>query len=347
MSSISTLRNVADVGTKALSQERILCLLYMLCVVDCADSFRRVGADEFHELESRISLKQQVRRLQHSVTQPVQHDVMLQALRIAVVLNELNCVNALGHVSPMSDWSWWIRVVVAMVFCVSCAILVQGCSLPEQEVQFALYELWMYRAVEWIVEHPRVSSGMIILMIILPRVIILLLWSCRESRVKVILEGTVSTVVSDVQETPMPEPSEQASPQGESDSARFASAACEMTRRRGVPGASDPSSSSSSSVPRDSSLVGDTLPTQGEPSSTACAKARTKPKARSLVRPDVPHQAEVRVYVTCRRGLAYRAKRGCKGLNSADEIVRIGVPQTLRRGFVPCRLCYRSQRTGV
>ena len=152
VSSISALRNVADVGTKALSQERILCLLYMLCVVDCADSFRRVGADEFHELESRISLKQQVRRLQHSVMQPVQRDVMLQALRIAVVLNELNCVNALGHVSPMSDWSWWIRVVVAMVFCVSCAILVQGCSLPEQEVQFALYELWMYRAVEWIVE---------------------------------------------------------------------------------------------------------------------------------------------------------------------------------------------------
>ena len=167
---------------------------------------------------------------------------------------------------------------------------------------------------------------------------------------KVILEGTVSTVVSDVQETPMPEPSEQASPQGESNSARFASATCEMTRRRGVPGASDPSSSSSS-VPRDSSLVGDTLPTRGEPSSTARAKARTKPKAkaRSLVRPDVPHQAEVHlhVYVTCRRGLAYRAKRGCKGLNSADEIVRIGVPEALRRGFVPCRLCYRSQSTGV
>ena len=56
VSSISTFKNVVNVGTKALSQERILCLLYMLCVVDCSDGFKRVGIDEYLEPPQAIVL---------------------------------------------------------------------------------------------------------------------------------------------------------------------------------------------------------------------------------------------------------------------------------------------------
>ena len=57
ISGINTLRNGADVGTKVLARECILCLLYLLYVVDCSGNYSRVGLSEHSEMESKLAVK--------------------------------------------------------------------------------------------------------------------------------------------------------------------------------------------------------------------------------------------------------------------------------------------------
>ena len=104
ISGINTFRNFADVGTKALARERILCLLYFLYVVDCNDSHSCVRLSEHSEMESKLAVKLQVRRPQHRAALAAQKTVLAQALRVAVVLNELNLADALSpSISPILE----------------------------------------------------------------------------------------------------------------------------------------------------------------------------------------------------------------------------------------------------
>ncbi|CAE7253653.1 unnamed protein product [Symbiodinium natans] len=155
VSGISTHRNVADIGTKALAKERVLCLLFMLGVVDCNDNYNRVGAAEFADMEQKLALKQQVRRLERRVCLPQQRDIMYQALRIAVVLSELNLASALSpNLSPINCVrpSWNVIPAVAIFCLVLCSMLLQGCEVDAMLQAYA--ELWFYELVELVVNNP-------------------------------------------------------------------------------------------------------------------------------------------------------------------------------------------------
>ena len=70
----------------------------------------------------------------------------------------------------------------------------------------------------------------------------------------------------------------------------------------------------------------------------AATRVKAKPKAKAKS-PAMPRFNILRFVCTS------LARRGCRGLNTADEIVRVGLAEALQRGFVPCRLCYRSRNT--
>ena len=194
ISSINTMRNVADIGTKSLSKERILCLLYLLNVVDCSDSFARVGATEHADMASKLALRQEVRRLQQRVAPAVQPNVMVQALRIATILSELNVVNALSlsaYVSPIFDYVTQAFLLLIMVVCAMC---MQGCEPFELQAHAALVELWFIRLVEGLMEQPVLGFSAIIVVVLVPWVIVLLM-CCRTTHLKVTLMHETQTRV--------------------------------------------------------------------------------------------------------------------------------------------------------
>ena len=168
VSGVNTFRNVADIGTKALSRERILCLLCILGVVNCNDNYSRVGVSEHAEMEQKLALKQEVRRLERRVALPQQRNIMYQALRIAVVLNELNHADALSpHVSPITFCvhSWNVVPVVAFVCVLFCSMLLQGCDSHDMINAYA--ELWFYELIELVVANPGLGlvAGFIVLVV--------------------------------------------------------------------------------------------------------------------------------------------------------------------------------------
>ena len=201
ISGINTLRNIADIGTKALSRERILCLLYLLCVVDCDNKCSRVGVSEHSEMESKLAVKLQVRRLQQRVAHATQKTVLAQALRIAVVLNELNLADALSpSMSPILEgvrvWSA-VRVILPVIVSMLCAVLLQGCDDDGNNVLQVQFELWFYEAIAALVEHPWASASIAGFLVAAPWTI-LLLQCCACNRVHgVTLKGKHQTAKED------------------------------------------------------------------------------------------------------------------------------------------------------
>ena len=102
VSGVNTLRNPSDLGTKSLARDRILCLLHMLSIIDVDNGNQAVGLDEYCEMEKKLALRGQVRRLQQRVSLSGQSDVLMNALRIAMILNEIGPSNALSLAADMS-----------------------------------------------------------------------------------------------------------------------------------------------------------------------------------------------------------------------------------------------------
>ena len=114
----------------------------MLGVVDCNDNYNRVGA-AFADMEQKLALKQQVRRLERRVCLPQQRDIMYQALKIAVVLSELNLASALSSNSSPINFvrpSWNVIPAVAIFCLLLCSMLLQGCKVDA--MLKACAELW-------------------------------------------------------------------------------------------------------------------------------------------------------------------------------------------------------------
>eukprot|EP00439_Symbiodinium_sp_Y106_P074652 s2459_g14.t1 len=181
VSGVNTFRNVADIGTKALSRERILCLLCILGVVNCNDNYSRVGVSEHAEMEQKLALKQEVRRLERRVALPQQRNIMYQALRIAVVLNELNHADALSpHVSPITFCvhSWNVVPVVAFVCVLFCSMLLQGCDSHDMINAYA--ELWFYELIELVVANPGLGLVAGFIVLVVPWLIVLVINAYAE-----------------------------------------------------------------------------------------------------------------------------------------------------------------------
>ena len=154
-----------------------------------------------------MALRHQVRTLQRRVSQPIQRDIMMQALKIAVALGELNVANVLSPLSPMKSVYHCACVSVFLLMCVACVLILRGCDLPGAEAHLALWDLWVYSSVEWIVAHPRLGLCLLVLLNSMPWLIVLVLCHCRAKQVKVTLKGTVSTVVDEATVTQVLEPS--------------------------------------------------------------------------------------------------------------------------------------------
>ncbi|CAE7273338.1 unnamed protein product [Symbiodinium microadriaticum] len=114
VSGVNTLRNPSDLGTKSLAQDRILCLLHMLNIVDVNNGNQSVGLDEYLAMEQKLALKGQIRRLQQRVSFSGQSDVLMNALRIAVILQEISPSNALS-LQTWTDAMWFVNLLLDVV----------------------------------------------------------------------------------------------------------------------------------------------------------------------------------------------------------------------------------------
>ncbi|CAE7240723.1 unnamed protein product, partial [Symbiodinium sp. CCMP2456] len=155
VSGISTHRNPSDLGTKSLSNERLLSLLHMLHVIDIDHGNAAVGIDEYLEMEHELATRAQVRRLQQPETLSGQSDVLMNALRIAMILNEIGPANALSLVADMSpimlqawtDAIWFVNLTLDLVQ-----------TLAEQMI---------VSAIQPSLDHPRaavLAGGLLVLM---------------------------------------------------------------------------------------------------------------------------------------------------------------------------------------
>ena len=362
ISSINTMRNVADIGTKSLSRERTLCLLYLLNVVDCSDSFARVGTTEHADMESKLALRQEVRRLQQRVAPAVQPNVMVQALRIATILSELNVVNALSlsaYVSPIFDYVTQAFLLLIMVVCAMC---MQGCEPFELQAHAALVELWFIRLVEGLMEQPVLGFSAIIVVVLVPWVIVLLM-CCRTTHLKVTLMHETQTRVDahDAQPEAATETDQtvrdDADDGGEAQVHNTAGAASSsgevpqdvqdrlhawMHEHIARPAAAAKAAAAAAAAASSSSQGGSGgVNLQPENRTWVIAKPGAKPKPKRI-RNRRPDDAEDHVCVTTRAGAKFHRRRNCQGLNLADEINRIGHAEAIQRGYEPCNRCCRT-----
>ena len=328
ISGINTLRNIADTGTKALSRERILCLLYLLCVVDCDNKCSRVGVSEHSEMESKLAVKLQVRRLQQRVAHATQKTVLAQALRIAVVLNLADALSP--SMSPILEgvrvWSA-VRVILLVIVSMLCAVLLQGCDDDGNNVLQVQFELWFYEAIAVLVEHPWASASIAGFLVAAPWTI-LLLQCCACNRVHgVTLKGKHQTAKED--------PSADAHDHETCDSPK-PDVPCGSGDNPADP---RPASSSSSSCVQQEPASSNVHAEHASPDAkkSGAAKPRSKARPGVAIAPN-----ETIVYVTCRKGKCFHVKRGCTGLNGADNIDRIGLAEARVRGYTACRICAKS-----
>ena len=160
VSGVNTLRNPSDLGTKSLARDRILCLLHMLNIVDVNNGNQAVGLDEYGEMEKKLALRGQVRRLQQRVSLSGQSEVLMNALRIAMILNEIGPPNALSLAADMSpitqawtDAIWFVNLMLDVVQAACERMIVSG--------------------IQWCLDHPRVALLAVLLVTLGPWCVVL------------------------------------------------------------------------------------------------------------------------------------------------------------------------------
>ena len=84
--------NPSDVGTKVLSRQRLVGLLYLLKMVDFAD--RRIGQEEFEDIQQKLEEKKRVKKIAKG---------MKGSLRVAAVIALASLVEAEGHETNVSQ----------------------------------------------------------------------------------------------------------------------------------------------------------------------------------------------------------------------------------------------------
>ena len=313
-----------------------MCLLYLLGVVDCSRDFERVGLSEHSEMESRLAVKQQVRRLQQRVCQVSQSQVMTQALRVAVVLHELEHANALSLVlSPILEGAClWnaVRVSLILIAGIFCATILKGCE--SESALNAQLELWFYELIGAVVEHPWAAATTAALLFALPWVI-LLLQCCLCSRVHK-LDVTLGSGNKSAGSEPCSDVRDDDGPCEPSVSSAMPASTAPGDSSTDKPHAPSSSSSSAVQVPA-SSTDGHVKPASLDVTSPPKPKPRAKAKHGAFHQPN-----EVSVYVTFRKGKCFHLKRGCSGLNGADNIDRIGLAEARTRGYTACRICAKA-----
>ena len=158
VSGVNTLRNPSDLGTKSLARERILCLLHMLNVVDVNNGNQAVGLDEYGEMEKKLALRGQVRRLQQRVSLSGQSEVLMNALRIAMILNEISSSNALSLAADMSpitqawtDAVWFVNLMLDVVQAACERMIVSAVQLCLDHPSVALIALMLVTLGPWCV----------------------------------------------------------------------------------------------------------------------------------------------------------------------------------------------------
>ena len=169
---VDTLLNVADLNTKPLQRDRVYCLLALLGVRDPSNGYQVVGQVQLDEVRSRTVLRQQIRRLQHRISAHMQPNLLATALRVAVVLQELQGATASGLVDTLIQSPWvcmfkhFLRCVMLVVV-ILCPIMLQGCEPYETAAHAALVELWFIR-VEGLMEQPVLGFSAIIVVVLAP-----------------------------------------------------------------------------------------------------------------------------------------------------------------------------------
>ena len=364
MHPIDILLIIADLNTKPLLRERAWYLLALIGIRDMADGYAVVGQSQLDEVRARIAVKLQFRRLQHRSGTYPEPSVLATALRIAVVLHELQGVAASDQGSALIQAAWFsvfehcMRCILFVIILL-CPILLQGYEPYETAAHAALVELWFIRLVEGLMEQPVLGFSAIIVVILVPWIIILLI-CCRTTHLRVTLthesqtrvdahdaqpeaatetDQTVNDDIDDGDDAQVHNAIGGASSSGELPQDlqdRLHACMHERISRPAAAAKAAAAAAASTSIQtsEDDYPRSGAVNTQPENPTWVIAKpdAKSKPKR---IRNRRPPDAEVHIYTSMRTGSKYHMRRQCKDLNRADEIACIGLAEAIIRGYIP------------
>ena len=320
---VDTLLNVSDIGTKALAPERIAALSFILGIRD--GELQLVGEREHRELVEKIRLRKVVRALQK---QPIarQPDVLQHALRIAVILSEIQEVSALGQsaslpIAPRILWTalWMIAVL--------CMIFLQGCESYEAEHEALEVLIWSF--LSKVYGNPVTSSLVVFAVWIVPCIYMLIQCCCFRKQVievKIVQDKPAAADVCSNNSASTAPPNEPS----------VAAAAKRAPAPPNEPSASAAGKCAPAPPNEQSACAGIPPPVQPANVKLPVPKAARPPK-HYRERDDTAEH----VIVTGNRGYAYHSRATCPNLRNAKRTQVVLKDDATREGYKACKVCVK------